>query len=72
MYNIKSMYGYLDESGAPGKANNYNDFLIVSMVVFPDQVSAEKCSDSIVSVKSQNVLTTLSAVVNCSCHSMQP
>lgn len=41
------MYGYLDESGAPGTANNSNDFLIASLVVFLDQKSAKKCSESI-------------------------
>jgi|GEM_PF-5765961 len=37
------MYGYLDESGAPGAANNPNDFLVASLVVFLDQKSAENC-----------------------------
>ncbi|MDR3298351.1 MAG: DUF3800 domain-containing protein [Candidatus Nomurabacteria bacterium] len=41
------MYGFLDESGAPGVAANSNDFLVVSLVVFPDRESIEKCSAAI-------------------------
>ena len=41
------MYGYLDESGTPGVACRDNDFLVVSLVVFPDKAAAEKCSASI-------------------------
>jgi hypothetical protein len=40
-------YGYLDESGAPGIATRPNDYLVVSLVVFPDKESAEKCSRAI-------------------------
>jgi hypothetical protein len=29
---ILAMYGYLDESGAPGVATNDNDFLVVSFI----------------------------------------
>ena len=41
------MYGYLDESGAPGMATNTNDFLVASLLVFPNKEAAEKCSASI-------------------------
>ena len=41
------MYGYLDESGAPGVATQPNDFFVVSLVLFPDKESANKCSASI-------------------------
>jgi hypothetical protein len=41
------MYGYLDESGAPGVATRPSDFLVVSLVIFPDKKSAEKCSAAV-------------------------
>jgi len=41
------MYGFMDESGAPGLANNTNDFLVASLVVFDNQESAKKSSESI-------------------------
>jgi len=41
------MYGYLDESGAPGVATRENDYLTVSLVLFPDKISTEKCSEAI-------------------------
>jgi len=41
------MYGYLDESGAPGVANRPCDYLIVSLVIFPDKESSDKCSAAI-------------------------
>jgi hypothetical protein len=45
------MYGFLDESGAPGVANNTNDFLSVSLVIFSDKESAKKCAESIVRLR---------------------
>ena len=41
------MYGYLDESGAPGVAANSNDFLVASIVLFGDKEVAVKCSESV-------------------------
>lgn len=41
------MYGYLDESGAPGAAVGLNDFLTVSLILFQNKESAEKCSIAI-------------------------
>jgi hypothetical protein len=41
------MYGYLDESGTPGAADSDNDFLVVSLVLFDDEQSADKCSAAI-------------------------
>ena len=41
------MYGYLDESGAPGVATNDNDYLVISLVLFADKESADKCSAAI-------------------------
>jgi hypothetical protein len=41
------MYGYLDESGAPGVATNDNDYLVISLVLFADKESVEKCSEAI-------------------------
>jgi len=41
------MYGYLDESGAPGVATRPNDFFVVSLVLFLDKESAERCSAAI-------------------------
>ena len=37
----------MDESGAPGATTRNNDYLTVSLVVFANQASAEKCSASI-------------------------
>jgi len=42
-----TMYGFLDESGAPGVANNTNDFLAVSAILFDSQETAIKCSGSV-------------------------
>jgi len=41
------MYGYLDESGAPGVATNSNDFLVASVVLFDSEGAAKKCSESV-------------------------
>jgi hypothetical protein len=41
------MYGYLDESGAPGAFTNDNDFFVVSLVLFSDKETAEKCGAAI-------------------------
>jgi len=41
------MFGYMDESGEPGVANNDNDYLVVSLVVFESREVADKCSASI-------------------------
>ncbi len=41
------MFGYLDESGTPGTANSNNDYLVVSLVLFPDYEACERCSNSI-------------------------
>jgi hypothetical protein len=41
------MYGFLDESGAPGAATRPNDFLVISLVVFPDKDSVAKCSATV-------------------------
>ena len=38
------MIGYMDESGEPGVANYDNDYLVVSLVVFENRESADKCS----------------------------
>ena len=38
------MFGYIDESGAPGVASNNNDYLLVSLVVFD---SMKDCEESI-------------------------
>ncbi|MDR1408744.1 MAG: hypothetical protein LBJ12_00410 [Oscillospiraceae bacterium] len=47
-YNYCKVYGYMDESGTPGVATRSNDFLVVSLILFSDQSSIRKCSDSIV------------------------
>lgn len=39
------MFGYLDESGAPGKAVKPNDYFVVSLVIFED----EQARDSAIS-----------------------
>jgi len=52
------MYGYLDESGAPGIANNSNDFLVASLVIFPDQETAQKCSGSVERLRKRLKLNT--------------
>ena len=41
------MLGYMDESGEPGVANHDNDYLVVSLVVFESQDTADKCSAGI-------------------------
>lgn len=41
------MFGYMDESGAPGVAKSNSDFLVVSLVVFETHEAAEKCSNTI-------------------------
>jgi hypothetical protein len=41
------MFGYIDESGTPGIANRPDDYLVVSLVLFADKETAEKCSASI-------------------------
>jgi hypothetical protein len=41
------MYGYLDESGAPGVAAHSNDFLAVSLVIFQNEQAVVTCSDAI-------------------------
>jgi len=41
------MYGYLDESGAPGVATNSNDFLVASVLLFDSQETANRCSKSV-------------------------
>ena len=33
------MFGFLDESGAPGKAMNKNDYLLLSLVIFDSEES---------------------------------
>jgi len=42
-----AMFGFLDESGEPGVANNENDYLVVSLVIFESREAADKCSASI-------------------------
>ena len=44
---IYTMFGYIDESGAPGVASNSNDFLVVSVMLFDSEDAAKKCSESI-------------------------
>lgn len=39
------VYGFIDESGAPGVAVNNNDFLVVSLVLFDNVKAMEKCSE---------------------------
>lgn len=41
------MYGFMDESGAPGATTSYNDFLVVSLVLFSNKESMENCSAAI-------------------------
>lgn len=41
------MFGYMDESGAPGTARNTNDYLLVSLVLFASREAADKCSRAI-------------------------
>jgi hypothetical protein len=41
------MYGYLDESGTPGVADNENDFLVASLVLLDDEQAANRCSAAI-------------------------
>ena len=41
------MYGYLDESGAPGVATNENDYLVISLILSDDRESVGKCSAAI-------------------------
>ncbi|MEY8388114.1 DUF3800 domain-containing protein [Oscillospiraceae bacterium 38-13] len=41
------MYGFMDESGAPGAATSYNDFLVVSLVLFSNKETMENCSAAI-------------------------
>lgn len=41
------MYGYMDESGAPGVTANSNDFFVVSVVLFDSEEAANKCSESV-------------------------
>jgi len=47
------MIGYMDESGAPGIAKTTNDFLVVSLVIFENHDTAEKCSVSIDRLRSR-------------------
>ena len=41
------MYGYLDESGAPGVATRPDQYLVVSLVLFSNREAVDKCSASI-------------------------
>jgi len=41
------MFGYMDESGAPGISNAPNDYLVVSLVLFANKDVTDKCSKSI-------------------------
>jgi hypothetical protein len=41
------MYGFIDESGAPGVATNDNDFLVVSLILFADKEAVDKSSTAI-------------------------
>jgi len=38
------MYGFLDESGSVGVAQNDNDFLVVALVLFQDKEAVGRCS----------------------------
>lgn len=41
------MYGFIDESGAPGVATSSNDFLVVSLILFENKEIMETCSAAI-------------------------
>lgn len=41
------IFGYIDESGAPGVANHKNDFFVLSLVVFKSEESRDKSIDKI-------------------------
>jgi hypothetical protein len=47
------MYGYLDESGSQGVANYIDDYLVVSLVLFTDKATADKCSATIDRLRAQ-------------------
>ena len=36
------MFGYLDESGSPGKANKLNDYFVVSLVLFDNDLACRR------------------------------
>ena len=50
------MYGYIDESGEPGKAKNDNDYLVLSLVLFSDLEHSIKCEDTIDRFRKRNNL----------------
>lgn len=65
------IYGYIDESGSPGVANNSNDYLLASLVIF----SSEKNRDASV-IKIDRLCKKLSLPDNyefhCSSNSTRP
>ena len=41
------MFGFLDESGAPGRATKPNDYFVVSLVIFTDKATCNQAIDKI-------------------------
>ena len=47
------MFGYLDESGAPGKAVKLNDYYIVSLVIFTNKIARDVAIEAIENLRRQ-------------------
>ena len=41
------MFGYLDESGSPGKATKINDYFVISLVLFENDLARQQAIDDI-------------------------
>lgn len=41
------MFGYLDESGAPGKATKQNDYFVVSLVIFKNRATRDNAINEV-------------------------
>ena len=47
------MFGYLDESGAPGKATKPNDYFLVSLVIFANELARDYAIKNIENLRSK-------------------
>lgn len=52
------IFGFIDESGAPGVATNDNDFLVVSVVLFQDEKEMENCNCEMDALRQELHLTS--------------
>ena len=50
------MFGYLDESGAPGKAINKNDYLLLSLVIFDSYESVCNAEQQVFALRDRMTL----------------